>query len=234
MAAVLAAGNGAVLSHTSAVEVLAVGPVSILIHVTVPPSHSPRLAGIAVHRRDVPASERGTCNGIPVTSPARTLCDIACQLPPVELARAVDEADKLDLIDPEALRSELNGMRGRPGVVRLRTLLDRHTFVLTDSELELRFIPIARAAGLPLPLTRQRLNGFRVDFYWPDLGLVVETDGLRYHRTAAAQTRALHRDQTHFRSGLLPLRFSHYQVAFEREDVRTALEEGLRRCVSRA
>ena len=99
-------------------------------------------------------------------------------------------------------------------------MLDRRTFRLTDSELERRFLPLARAAGLPVPLTRQRVNGFEVDFFWPDLGLVVETDGLRYHRTPAQQARDRLRDQAHTAAGLTPLRFTHAQVRFEPGHVR--------------
>ena len=69
----------------------------------------------------------------------------------------------------------------------LRTLLDRHTFRLSDSDLEIFFRPIATAAGMPQPLTKVIVDGYEVDFFWPDLGLVVETDGLRYHRTASEQ-----------------------------------------------
>jgi very-short-patch-repair endonuclease len=58
------------------------------------------------------------------------------------------------------------------------------------------------------------VSGFRVDFYWPELGLVVETDGLRYHRTPAQQQRDQNRDQAHLASGLTPLRFSHHQIAY--------------------
>ena len=105
----------------------------------------------------------------------------------------------------------------------LRSLLDRRTFTLTDSKLERRFLPIARAAGLARPLTRQHVNGFRVDFFWPELRLVVETDGLRYHRTAARQARDLLRDQVHHAAGFTPLRFTHAQVAFEPEHVRRTL-----------
>jgi hypothetical protein len=65
----------------------------------------------------------------------------------------------------------------------LRKLLDRLTFRLSDSDLEIFFRPIAASAGLPSPLSKQSVNGFEVDFFWPNLGLVVETDGLRYHRT---------------------------------------------------
>ncbi len=94
---------------------------------------------------------------------------------------------------------------------------------MTDSELERQFLPLARAAGLPLPLTQQPLNGFRVDFYWPDLGLVVETDGLRYHRTPSQQARDRLRDQAHAAVGLTPLRFTHAQVRFEPNHVRDTL-----------
>ena len=123
---------------------------------------------------------------IPATTPACTLIDIAMRLDRDELEAAINAADRRDLIDPEMLRSSLVGRAGRPGVGPLRATLDRRTFMLTDSQLERRFLPIARAAGLPPPLTQQWVNGFRVDFCWPDLGLVVETYGLRYHPHAGA------------------------------------------------
>ena len=94
-------------------------------------------------------------------------------------------------------------------------MLDRDTFLLSDDELELLFHPLARRAGLPLPQTKVFVNEFEVDFFWPDLGLVVETDGWRYHRTPAAQTRDALRCQLHTASGLTPLRFSHHQVKHE-------------------
>jgi very-short-patch-repair endonuclease len=101
----------------------------------------------------------------------------------------VNSADKLGLIDPEALRGEIDGHRGMDGVKRLRRVLDRRTFALTDSELERRFLRLVNRARLPLPKTQQRVNGFRVDFLWPEFRLIVETDGLRYHRTAPQQSR---------------------------------------------
>ena len=73
------------------------------------------------------------------------------------------------------------------------------------------------------------MNGYLVDFFWPDLGLVVETDGLRYHRTASRQAADLKRQQAHLTSGLWPLRFSHGQVAFEKGYVEEALREMLSR-----
>jgi hypothetical protein len=160
---------------------------------------------------------------IPLTQPIRTLIDLATELSPRQLERAVNEADKRDRIDPESLRTALDEHSGEPGVRSLRTLLDRQTFRLSDTELEVLFRPIAATAGLPTPLSKEMVNGFEVDFYWPDLGLVVETDGWRYHRTASAQTRDALRDQTHTASGLTPLRFSHYQVKHEPQHVRNVL-----------
>jgi very-short-patch-repair endonuclease len=109
----------------------------------------------------------------------------------------------------------------RPGLARLRKLLDRHT--LTDSGLERRFLSLIRRAGLPKPETQAWLSGFRVDFYWPDLGLVVETDGLRYHRTPGQQARDRLRDQVHTAAGLTTLRFAEAQIRHEPEHVRVTL-----------
>lgn len=96
------------------------------------------------------------------------------------------------------------------------------------AELERLFRPLAAAAGLPVPLTKVMVDKFEVDFFWPGLGLVVETDGWRYHRTPSAQTRDALRFQLHTASGLTPLRFSHHQVKYEPRHV----EEILRKTVS--
>ena len=81
----------------------------------------------------------------------------------------------------------------------------------------------AAAAGFPVELTKEWVNGVEVDFYWPRLGLVVETDGLQYHRTPSAQNRDRVRDQTHTAAGLTQLRFTHWQVAREAGYVRAIL-----------
>jgi very-short-patch-repair endonuclease len=85
------------------------------------------------------------------------------------------------------------------------------------------FRRIVRTAQLPIPLTKQRVNRFEVDFFWPDLGLVVETDGLRYHRTPTAQLRDARRDRAHVMAGMTPLRFTHYEVRYEPSRVRAEL-----------
>lgn len=225
MAAVLCCGPGAALSHRSAAALWGFGvEIRGRIDVTVARRCSLRRPAIRVHSRQF-LTERdfGSRRNIPLTQPVQTLIDLATELPLRRLERAVNEADKRDLVDPESLRAALDGRAGKPGVPALRTLLDRHTFRLSDTELEVLFRPIATAAGLPTPLTKHVVNGFEVDFFWPDLGLVIETDGLRYHRTPSAQSRDALRDQTHTASGLTPLRFSHYQVKYEPGYVRDVL-----------
>jgi very-short-patch-repair endonuclease len=87
-------------------------------------------------------------------------------------------------------------------------------------------------AGLPLPLTKQMLNGFEVDFYWPHLGLVVETDGLRYHRTPSTQARDAQRDRAHTLAGMIPLRFTHYEIKYEHPKVAAELSRIAKRLES--
>ena len=219
MAAVLSCGEGAALSHTSAAALCGMRHTIGLIEISAPTQrHRP---GIVVHRRrefEVTQHLR-----IPVTTPVFTLVDLATRLPPRELEAAVNEADKLDLATPEELRKALDDVPRIAGRKVLRTLLDRQTFVLTDSELERLFLPIARSAGLALPKTGVTLHGFKVDFYWQELGLVVETDGLHYHRTPSQQSKDRLRDQVLTAAGLTPLRFTHWQVRYEARHVRRTL-----------
>jgi very-short-patch-repair endonuclease len=217
MAAVLACGPGAVLSHRSAAALWGIRrEAAAVIEVSLASTNRRRRPGIRVHRRRrMEPDELALREGIPLTSPIRTLIDLAAVVEGGALERAVNEADRLDLVNPERLREALDGLPRLPGVARLRALLDLRTFRLTDSELERRFLALTSRAGLPPPRTRQRVNGFRVDFFWPELGLVVETDGLRYHRTPSQQARDVVRDQAHAAAGLTSLRFTHVQVRFE-------------------
>lgn len=227
MAAVLGSGTSATLSHASAAALWGFGASEPFgIELSVPRRSGPQRRGIHVHRRASLIGADITRNdGIPVTSPICTLVDLAVRLGPRRLEAAVNEAVKLGLTDPEALRTALEAFRSRPGVALIRETLDRRTFVVTDSELERRFLPLAREAGLPQPETGRRVNGFRVDFHWPTLGLVVETDGLRYHSTPAQQARDRVRDQAHAAAGLTSLRFTHAQVRFAPDHVTRTLKQ---------
>jgi very-short-patch-repair endonuclease len=225
MAATLSCGPKAVLSHDSAAALWEIGAEqSGRIEVSIPADAVRRRPGIVVHRRERVTADDGTTHrGIPVTTPVCTLIDLAARLSRDRLERAINEADKHGLIDPDALRSPLDTRAGRHGVPTLRDTLDRRTFTLTDSELERRCLTLVREAGLPRPQTGRYVNGFKVDFYWPDLGLVVEMDGLRYHRTPAQQARDRCRDQAHVAAGLTPLRITHAQIRFQPDHVRTML-----------
>jgi Transcriptional regulator, AbiEi antitoxin len=128
MAAVLACGPDAVLSHGSAAALWEIRPPSGAGEVTVPAHVGRRRSGMVVHRRELIATDVTCRHGIPVTTPVCTLIDIAAQLERSQLEAAVNEADKRDLSDPEQVRSALEGLRHRPGARALRELLDRRTF----------------------------------------------------------------------------------------------------------
>jgi very-short-patch-repair endonuclease len=230
MAAVLSCGPGAVLSHGSAASLWEIRPErDRAIHVSVPRGGVREQRDLVTHRSAGLETDVTVRRGIPITTPIRTLLDLATDVGVGELEAAVNAADKLDLVDPEHLLGELERSKGRRGVRSLRALLNKATFTLTDSELERRFLPIARHAGLGRPRTQARVNGFRVDFYWPGLGLVVETDGLRYHRTPNEQVRDRLRDQAHTAAGLAHLRFTHWQVRYDPGHVQSTLEAVARR-----
>lgn len=221
MAAVLACRREAVLSHSSAAALWRIGVEKRgLIELSLPSLSLRRRPGLLIHRRPSLRRRDATIeHGIQVTTPIQTLIDLSLRLDRRGTERAINEADKYDLVHPPELRRALDERVGEPGVAKLRHILDRRTFRLTKEELERRFLPLARKARLPVPLTGQIVNEFEVDFYWPDLGLVVETDGLRYHRTPAEQARDRLRDQAHTAAGLAQLRFTHEQVRYEPEYV---------------
>lgn len=225
MAAVLSCGSDARLSHHSAACLWGMQcrrrP---WIDVVVPDGMSTALSGIKTHQRRFLAAETPRLvDRIPVSDPVATLIDLASSVNRDRLEEAVNEADRLNLIDPEELRGAIQSIRKRPGVGRLRELLDRQTYRVTHSVLEREFLRLVRDTELPLPRTQVDLNGYRVDFYWPELGLVVETDGLRHHHTASQQTTDRRRDQVHAEAGLTTLRFTTAQVRFEPDGVRSTL-----------
>jgi very-short-patch-repair endonuclease len=151
------------------------------------------------------------------------LFDLAVELDAAQLESSINEADKLDLVNPDVLRRAVDERIGQRGVAAVRAVLDKGRFALTDSELERSFLRLVRRTGLPMPLTQQSVNGLRVDFFWPELELVVETDGLRYHRTSSQQSKDRARDQRHAAAGLVVLRFTHFQVSFEADRVKAVL-----------
>lgn len=222
LAAVLSCGPDALLSHGGAAALWGLARTAAGIDVVVPEGVYRRRPGIRVHRRSGLAAEpRRRVAGIPVTDPVSTLIDLASSGPDWKLERAINEADQLDLVDPEVLRAAIDLVPRRPGLVRMRRLLGGRP--LTDSGLERRFLSIVRRAGLPMPETQAQVSGYRVDFYWPQIGLVVEADGWRYHRTSGEQATDRRRDQAHTKAGLTTLRFAEAQIRDEPDEVRRTL-----------
>src|SRR6185503_17679046 len=175
------------------------------------PAQAIRAAGAS---RCTGAGETTHHECIPVTTPTQTIIDIAPSLTEHQLERAINEADKLDRAHLKELHEAARNQLGA-GAARVRGLLDRRTFLLTDSELEQRFIPIAEAAGLERPETQVFIKGHRVDFLFRKSKLAVETDGARYHRTPSQQRADRRREHVLALAGFQPLRFTHDQIAHE-------------------
>jgi very-short-patch-repair endonuclease len=220
LAAVLACGPGAVLSHLSAASHWGLlHTAQTRIDVTAAPSRDGVL-GIRLHRsRSLGARDTANHAGIPTTSVARTLLDLAATVHRDRLERALAQAQRLRLYDHRAIHDVLARAHGHRG----RTALTRATASeakLTRSELEARFLALARDAGLSEPLTNFTLTApdhprIEVDFYWPAHRLVVETDGWETHRTRAAFRSDRRRDAALVAAGCRVLRFTYDDVVDE-------------------
>jgi len=135
MAAVLAGGSNAALSHRSAAALWEIGKEDGWIEISVRRRCELRRPGIRFRGRpSLAPADIVLRDDIPATSPVQTLVDLATELDPMALERAVNDADKRDLIDPEALRKDLARFAGEPGVRPLRLLLDKLFFRLSDSD----------------------------------------------------------------------------------------------------
>ena len=204
-AAVLACGPGAVLSHDSAaVEwgILATAAVDA-IHVTTP--HRRTRPGIRTHQAALPVSDVTRRDGVPLTTPARTLLDLAATLDPRELARAVERARVARLVTDRDLQHLLQRARARRGARALRAILqDGPAF--TRSDAERRLLALVARAQLPRPRTNVRVAGHEVDAVWPAQRLVVEVDGYRFHAGREAFERDRRRDADLLAAGLRVIR----------------------------
>ena len=148
--------------------------------------------------------QRTVWRGIPVTSPARTLVDLAAVLDAETLARAAHEAGIRHHTTPDQVEAVLKQRRNSPGAAKLRSVLHGHTPV-TLSRLESAFLAVLRAAGLPPPQTNRRAGSKRVDCRWPDHKLTVELDSYRYHRSRHAWEQDHRRErQAYVRGDQLP------------------------------
>ncbi len=196
-AVLLACAPRALLSHRSAAAawgILVARPG--VVDVTVGGRDPGRRPGVRTHVvAAIDARDVTTRHGLPLTSPARTLVDLAAVLAPRDLSRAYDEALVQRLTNTRAVTAALaRRPRGR-GAPTLRRLLEAERSVgLTRSEAERRLLELIEAAGLPRPETNVRVHGHEVDVLWRAQRLVIEVDGYRFHSTRAAFERDRRRD----------------------------------------
>lgn len=183
LAAVLASGRGALLSHYSAGWLLGlISTCPVPVHVTTPVPRQRREAA-RIHRSEtLTTDDRSLERGIPVTSVARTSLDLAAVLRFRNLRRLIRRAEELGLFDLVDFRSVLarnRGHRGRSPLERAMEVYEPPRF--TRSELEREFLRSAEAAGLPPAVTAFNVAGFELDVYWPELRFAVELDVYATH-----------------------------------------------------
>ena len=225
MAAVLAAGTGGALSHRSAASLLGLRPGSSRkIDVIVPTRVQRKRPGLDIHRSvTLTPADVATVENIPCTTVSRTLLDLADAVSRRSLERAFDQAETMDQFDLLALDDQVERNRSRPAARCVRAVLEEHYIGRTPtwSELEEALLPLIGAADLPIP----QVNGWivlpdggpaiRADFTWHAERVVVETDGLRTHRTHQAFERDRRNDQRLQAAGWRVIRVTWKQIRDE-------------------
>jgi len=231
MAAVLACGKGTVVSHRSAAALLGLiddGPV--VIDVIAPGSRGRKIDGIRFHRVRPPRlEETGTVDGIPCTSPARTLVDLAGTVGDWTLRSAFDRAAQKRLLDIAAIEASIDPRR--PGMKGLLDLVEKwrvaapltKTRGKLKSPLEAKVLPLLVQRDLPPPLINAPVEiakgRIEVDFLWPEHRFAVEADSRDFHGTAMAFERDRWRDRELMRAGYSVLRVTHKEAEHEGEAV---------------
>lgn len=221
-AALLACGPRAVLSHRTALAgwELGEGPPDGTVDITHPATGRPH-AGVRRHRAArIDACDRTLLAGLPATSPARTLLDLAPSMRSWELERLIEETQIRRLASRTDLLEALERGRGRAGAPVLRAALahqDEPT--LTRSNAERRLLTLIRTARLPRPEANVRLGRYEVDFLWREQRLVVEVDGFAFHSSRAAFERDRLRDAELQAMGYRVLRVTWRRLVAEPEAI---------------
>jgi hypothetical protein len=194
LAAVMAVGSRAVLSHRSAADLWGIRQNATWIEVTTPCAGH-RLSGIRLHRtRMLDAQDFTTRGGIPVTSLARTLLDLSAVVKTPELLNAIDRAERLGLFNLSAVADVLERAKGRRGARALRRAIEAYEPSTQKSELERRFKALIETAqDVASPFFNAVVAGehgtHEVDAWWPESALAVQVDGFEFHRTRRDRER---------------------------------------------
>jgi very-short-patch-repair endonuclease len=234
MAAVLACGAEAVVSHRSAASAWQILPPrrpQDPLDITVPGVVRRRLGGIRAHRaRTLAPGEVVRVDGVPFTSPGRTLLDLANVVGPGEFERAAAQAERLALITPPVVKTLLIAHARHPGSRALRRLFEGDSRpAFTRSEAEAQLLGLIRKARLRAPETNVRLAGYEVDFLWAAEKLVVEVDGYAWHSSAGAFARDRRRDATLTAAGFRVVRVTWTDIVDDPEATLVNLAQALAR-----
>lgn len=211
MAALLACGHGSVVSHRSAARLWGLPPFATWrapIELTVTARDPGKKSGIGIHRvRRLDRGDTRRIRGIPITSPARTLLDLAGVVPLEALETAFAEARARRLVRDRDVAAQLARGRGRRGAAALRRLLNQESGpALTRSEAERRLLRLVRAAALPTPEVNVKVGRSERDFLWRRERMVVEVNGYAYHSDKRAFERDRERDATLVADGYAVIR----------------------------
>jgi very-short-patch-repair endonuclease len=219
--ALLACGDGALLSHHSAITRWRMRPgIARPIHVTIRAGRQgPAPDGVLVHRSTtLAAADARIHEGLPVTSPARTLLDVASTLTDRDIERLLDEAMfALRLVTRAQIADVLRRAGRHPGAATLARVYRGHTrSTRTESEPEEQLLELIRAAGIPEPELQAYVLGHRIDYLWRAQGVAVEVDGYDFHSSPAAFERDRRRDgQLLTRAGIVVIRLTRRRIAEE-------------------
>jgi len=224
MAATLVA-DGAVLSHRSAAALLGIRPADRRsVEITVPHGLR-RRSDLLIRESALPDDEITTYDRIPVTTPARTLLDLAAVLTPQQLERAATEAEIRRLGSPTSLADLVARYPTRKGTAALRKLLAARDIGrnITKQELELRFLSFLDAHRLPRPHINHEVAGKEVDCVWPQQQLIAELDGFATHGTRRAFEQDRARDRALLLAGYRVTRITWRQLTEQPQALATEL-----------
>ena len=212
-AAALSCGHPSLPSHWSAAEVLRIAEPPLLpVHVARPTGNGRRRRLLVIHRSIVPPRDTAGRDGILCTSAARTVFDLAVLARPEEVERVMIAADSLRILNRPRLQELIDGSPGRRGVRTLRDLLSADA-IRVRSEAEIEMLSVCRLAGVPEPIVNGVVAGIEVDLNWPELRLVAEVDGWRFHGGRERANADRDRDQRLLVAGWQVVRFTRDQIA---------------------